>query len=465
MAITKIYPFTTPANYTYNTNEILVDGEASLLNKTPTGASSWATYTADINLNAGGGVLTGVAVGGAAVNAGKLDLSFNDARHVDYDADLNADSQQTGCIRFKLTPNYSGTPAASQCFFNISKADNDTDNRITIFHLITTGNLRITIGSDTGANIVSADLGVWNPTASTEYEIELNYDITTGETRLFIDGVQFGATQADTGTRDSLIALCRIGNNQASAFTSNFLIADVVFFDAVQHITDYAHGYTLPETVYLTTDPVITTVEVIETDGLVSFSETSTKAGSDEIKYILLKDGTKYYYNVGWVLSDGTYAQANTAAEIDTNKATFTAVSIDLTIDILLHSDDGATTPSIDNLDIEYSFATPAGEDVKTTILWWDAKQNDGAEETETTSIVLTNNAIKYLTRTTIMQESITITPVNGTYEVAIVDTENMELDTEGNEQTYTLTVGTKTYTLRIPQLDSVNLYDAGIIV
>ncbi len=462
MSITKIFPFTTPANYTYDTNQITVVGDAKLTDQTPTGSTSWATYTTDINLNGGGGILTGVGTGGASIAGNKLDLTGSTLQYVDYPSAGNCPMLNQGCIKIKYTPNYSNAPATTQCIIVVGDVGSNND-AVAIQH-VSTGELRIAILDGAGTPIIAVNLAAWNPVATTEYEIELDFDITLGETRLFVDGVQFGATQAATGTKTATEQI-RVGTNSAASLTADFSIADIVFFDTVQHITDYTAGYVLPETLYLTTDPVITTIDIIKAGGLASFVETSTKSGTDEIKYILIKDGTKYYYNVGWVVSDGSYTQANTAAEIETNKTTFTADATDLTIDILLHSGDGSTSPIVHSLDVGYNFATPTGETVNTTILWWDAKQNDGEDDTTTATISLTNGVVKYLTRTIVTQELLTITPANGAYSVAIVDTENMELDPEGNEQTYTLTIESKTYTLRIPQLDSVNLYDAGIIV
>ncbi|MCP4585644.1 hypothetical protein [Pseudoalteromonas sp.] len=473
MSITKTFPFTTPANYTYDTDQIIVDsGKAYLVDQTPTDSTCWATYTTDINLNGGGGVLTGTQSGGAVITANYLDLTGGTEKYVDYAGLDNADTLiQEGAVKFILKPAYSGTPTGIRNFMVISEASGDVSNLINIYQKSSDGNLKVVFNNQTTGTIMSEDLGAWSPTAGVDYEFELNFiiDTTTGTNtfiRLFIDGVQFGTTKTGvTGTRSSSIGLIRVGTNVGTGDTADHSIKDLILYDTVQHTTTYTPGYTLPETVYLTDDPIITPVDVIETDGLDSFTETSTKTGSDEIKYILKKDGAKYYYNSGWVSSDGTYSQSNTAAEIETNKATFTSIPIDLTIDILLHSDDGSTTPEIDSLVVEYDFATPTPETVNTTILWWDGKQNDGNEDTATASIVMTNEVVKYLIKTTITQEILTITPTNGVYEIAIVDTENMETDYEGNEQTYTLTIGTKVYKLRIPQQDSVNLYDTGIIV
>jgi len=62
--------------------------------------------------------------------------------------------------------------------------------------------------------------------------------------------------------------------------------------------------------------------EVFEMELLTSFAATVTEPASCSVRFQLLVDDILYYYSGGWVASDGTVAQGNTAAQIDTNKAT-----------------------------------------------------------------------------------------------------------------------------------------------
>ena len=61
-------------------------------------------------------------VGGVTVSGGMLDLRGGTMKYIDYDADLNADSQQVGCVRIGVVPNYTGAPATIQSFFSITKS-------------------------------------------------------------------------------------------------------------------------------------------------------------------------------------------------------------------------------------------------------------------------------------------------------------------------------------------------------
>ena len=77
------------------------------------------------------------------------------------------------------------------------------------------------------------------------------------------------------------------------------------------------------------TNPTISTMS-IRSDLLESFTESSTKTGSDEIKYILSKDSIQYFYSGSWIVSDGTYIESNTASEISAQISTFTTEDVEV---------------------------------------------------------------------------------------------------------------------------------------
>lgn len=509
MSINITYPYTEDLNYTFDSDKIeIINGKAQLKlqqddvdfnedfaddidfiydntkaeftgglvrqkDQRPSNATFYASFTNNINGSWGNGILTGTAIGGASVSGGKLDLSFADVRYVNYNADLNADSQQVGCVRFRWIPDYSGYPSfvTSLHPFSISKDNNDIKNLITVSHL-NTGQINLSIYNSAGIAIINQDLGLWGPNSGTTYEFELNWDITSGATRLFLNGTQFGATQTATGIRDSNIGLFRVGSNYTATRISEFKIEDILIFSTVQHTSDYTPDWTgikeyiylenfvvLPEmehtgdgsildfnslittqvgnprilleigrsgnklywdgnswsvsnetyiqsttladfnancdnlpvtgekygqfTIvfpdsniissiadltanmlinigYLTTNPTIETNTSFRSDGLETFTETSTKIGNDQIKHILKKNGNYYYWNgIAWVISNETYTQSNTAIEIETNKTNFLTEGVGKYIKIksFLHSDDGSTTPLLDNLIINYNFS------------------------------------------------------------------------------------------------------------
>jgi len=357
MTLEITYPLTTAGNYTYNTDDIEVTGGyGQLVNQAPD-TTCLALYTNNVNLSVANGSTIGTAVGGASVSGGKLDLTGGTLKYVNYNADLNADSQQVGAIRFGYIPNYSGAPASTQYLITISKADSDGDNNIFIRHA-SSGTMEIRIVDSTGANIVDAGLLSWSPTSGTEYEFELNWDITSGATRLFINGTQTGSTQTGTGTRDSSIALFRIGTNYIPTVSPNFSINYIQVFDAVQHTSNYtASG---PDLLYVTDTPKIKPASTITAEELSNFIATSITGSSSNVSYTMEVSGTeRYWTGSAWTTSTG-YPQTNTFTELSSNLSELdlsggkTARPV-----VYLTSLDGITNPQIDTMTLSYDFYGP----------------------------------------------------------------------------------------------------------
>lgn len=341
-------PFTNDVGFTYDSAKTeFAAGKVQQKDITPANSTCAATYTTDINLSWGGGVLTGVATGGAAVVSNQLDLAHNDVRYVSYDANLNADSQQIGAFKFKYTPNYSGTPTSNQMIILACEAASDNTNSIRIYHS-TGGQLKIQIWDQN--DILQVDFyALWSPTAAVPYEFELNYNGTIAATRLFIDGTQFGGTDATTFTRSVNITLLRIGNDYGGgANNSNFYIEDFIVFNAVQHTANYTPGYTLVETKYtsdLITCPIFTYSGVGSVQAFTAFATTET----NDPHYIL---NNKYWNGSSWIVSDGSYGQANTYTVTNTNISSFAAVD---SITVKIVTETSNDQDSVDDMTITYT--------------------------------------------------------------------------------------------------------------
>lgn len=180
--------------------------------------------------------------------------------------------------------------------------------------------------------------------------------------------------------------------------------------------------------IYPTTNPAIVFNATFRLDCMDSFTETATKTGG-EVKYILKKDDTWYYWSgAAWVESDGTYSQANTAVEIETNKASFVSQSTLAQIKMFLHSDDGASTPEVDNVQVLYCYAGETPDTVSTCLVWGYQKDNQGTVDTTTFTVKPSADIIQYKNYTTIRLNEITVTPAAaGYWEVSLVETVNME--------------------------------------
>lgn len=425
----------------------------------PANETFYAGFTNNsVNANWASGSTTGTLVGSAAVSGGRLVISGGYAR---WGAASNADSIQEGAVRFRVIPNYSGTPGTAQWLISITDFATAVD-AVELWH-DTGGNISILFGDNAGSIFINGAVGAWSPVSGTTYEIELDFDFTTGATRVFIDGVQLGSTNTTTATRSAAsFAYLATGVNASVQTGGDYSIFGVEYFSTVQHTSDYIapsalpnatiyaadtvslpsfsysgvgdiQGYTasaatdtnaphytvngkywngsawvasdssytqsnliaavntniptLPASnttavrviwqasntvqmsvdlltvtytgqIYTAIDPSILVNAGILTDGISVFASTTSASGSDSVKFILRVQGTdKYWDGAMWVTSDGSLAQSNTSAQVNSNVATLDlSAGVIVRLKALLHSATGATTPSITDAMVTYSF-------------------------------------------------------------------------------------------------------------
>ncbi len=223
-------------NYDFN---LIRDGstQISLTQQyTPqTNASFFASYGSTINADYGSGSLTGTATGSPAIVSSKLALSG--AEYVSYSAVGNATGLlQTGTIRFNFTPTYTGNPSQPQSLFSIAGSGNV--NLIYGTHYVN-GDLLFLIYDDTGTIINFMQEPGFSPVAGTTYELEFDFDITGGASRIFANGVQIGSTATGTGTRSTAVTNLYAGYSPQYSPTNNFSISDFILYITVQHTSNF----------------------------------------------------------------------------------------------------------------------------------------------------------------------------------------------------------------------------------
>lgn len=390
--------FADDTGFTYDSD--LSEFVAGLLrqkDQRPADATFFASYNTSLNGDWGAGVLTATNTGGV-LNAGKLELLGGiSSKYVDYDADLNADSQQTGCVRMKITPNYSGTPPVSQIFFRAG--NNGNNNNAVGFQHMATGQIALRVFNASSGGIIVTDIGAWSPVAGTEYEFEFNWDITTGATRLFIDGVQLGSTIVSTGTRSGAITLIRVG--EATTLGSNlyadFSVNSLLIFSTIQHTVDYTPGDDPASFVYVETSADLPAFEHALLGTFLSYtSMTTTETASPRYSVKTGAGAFKYWNGSSWVASNGTYAQANSKADINSNLATLTDASGASSVTLRVHFQGSSTQSSIDELAFNVSAHTqyPTSDPALTPNSSIEA---DALESfAETSSVVTGSDDIRY---------------------------------------------------------------------
>lgn len=217
---------------------------------------------------------------------------------------------------------------------------------------------------------------------------------------------------------------------------------------------------TLTSQIYPTDNPYLDINSRWYIDELETITAVKTVTGSDQVK-LALKKGTQFYYISGGVLteSDGTYSQSNTVEEWETYKALFTSIKTYIGIRVFLHSEDGLTSPAIDTLTVQYSYAGDTPDTVDKCIVWGTFIDEVGDPMIGPIQVVLTNLVAQYKTGTMIRRKS----PAQemeldstGYGEIELVETENMT-----GSQTYTFQFDNNVIRKRqVPNQATANFFD-----
>lgn len=329
-------------------------GQVQQTNKRPADAVFYVDFTDNSEdadwTDVGTGV--GTLYNGATVHDGKLDLTgYASNRYLSINAYNTSHDSQKGCMRCLFTPNFSGNPTYDQ--YIMQWRDGGLENNIQVY-ITTSGFIRVWIRDGMGGTIVASttNWGTVNFTAGQPYEIELNWDCDAGEHRLFINGIQQGSTQSGTGTRDGRIDQFDFGVYYNNLGQPNFSISKFIYFNNVQHTTDYTPDWSnIYAYDYVTSKVELPTMTYAGTQIKEFTGITSTESGSP--KYVL---DDKYWNGASWVSSDGSYSQANTLAEVNTNIGSLTPTGATLNIDVVF--DNSSTQSSVDELQVNYTGST-----------------------------------------------------------------------------------------------------------
>lgn len=362
MSTTISYTFTESSNYTFSTSLVEVSSGLRLKDLRPENATFFASYNIDENYNWGDGSSSGVLNGGAVVSSGLLDCSGSTSpRYWSCSATGNANSAQTGCFNVRFYTNYAGAPTENNFIFSNNKGDGSLNNVIQAAHLAA-GNILLSIYDNTGAAITNVTLSTWSPTTSVLNELEVNYDLETGASRLFLGGELQGAVQTSTGTRTSTeISNLYLGSGSVATELNDNIYDQIAVYSEVQHTSSYVIGSTISPTVYTTSAPSVLFNTTFYTDELIGFVETATKTTNDEMKYTISLDSTYYYHDgSSWALSTNTSTEANTATDINTNATSLFDVNGNLRAGVQINSfvlsENGDTTPDVSQVVITPGF-------------------------------------------------------------------------------------------------------------
>lgn len=233
-----------------NSSDSILDkpiySDSSLFLQATDGFSFHADYATVIDGTEGDGSLTGVGVNSPTISSGRLDLTGGAVTGVTYSAVDNGDSQQVGCVRMNLIFDFSAATTGDIGLFSVRDTAVSTNNEITLFIQdkgTGIGKTLTLVSRDSGGTLIHTsgldEFGEFIPVEGVEYEFELNWNYTTGATRLFINGKQYGDTLTDTGTRDSNINHFEVGSDTNTGKNTDHYVNNIVLFSTVQHTEDY----------------------------------------------------------------------------------------------------------------------------------------------------------------------------------------------------------------------------------
>lgn len=142
---------------------------------------------------------------GDSIVGGELDLTGTTAT-VRYDLTGNDDTGQIGTIRaefeFKSSPNSTGKVLLTT-FSSPSPNDQISLSMTNKPFGTSAEELNLNVNDSTGTAIISERLGRIPVFDGQRFTLEIDYDFTAGDTRVYVNGEQFGRTFTDTLTRNS----------------------------------------------------------------------------------------------------------------------------------------------------------------------------------------------------------------------------------------------------------------------
>lgn len=346
-------------NFTFTESEIEFSSSTAKLAKSALSGDEKlvALFYDTVNADRATSSVTGTITGAMAISGNKLTLLNGvSAGYLDF-AIANFTNADQGTIRFRYTPDYSGTPSGDRVLFDIAPASGN-NNRIKVLHATGSGVLALSLFSSTGGEINI--FGAWSPVSGTEYLISLDWKTTaTAYTQLCVNGVPL-ATSTATQTRTLTgLTMFRIGASQAGTELFDGAIRYFEYFSTRQKSADFSAD--LPISVYrypVSAGKKIVPNSSFRADGLESVESSFTTEDSGFLKYtVSIDDVEKYWNGSAWVTSS-SYSQTNTESEIDTNLSSIDiAIEADVKIIPWLVSSDGITSPILTSITTTHNFA------------------------------------------------------------------------------------------------------------
>jgi len=296
--------FDSDSGFTYDSSKAEFDsGKVKSISYRPTYASLGHTFNLGFDYNWSDNAMV-TTNNGATIVSNKLRCVGN--QYIEDEGVINISGK--GSIRLKLTALESGNPSAVQEIFKFQESKTSVDSMARVYHDTASAWRFDGNRADGSSYKLNQGLNTTVFTYGQTYELLMVWDFSIGYISWFVDGTRIGfvATLPSAGS----ISYLKIGGGTGA----NFDIDDFVAYSEPLYdnsTTNYTIGYTLQDYDYL-----LNTVDL----PVFNYSGIGSIQSIDDV--ILTYSGEPriiiggYYHNgSSWVVSDGSYAQANTPAE------------------------------------------------------------------------------------------------------------------------------------------------------
>lgn len=287
-----------------------IGGKVQQKDQTPLNSVIGANFDSSFNLNwaKSGGSLTALVIGSPVLSGGKIQCRSYSNNGVRF---TNAEVGSCGLIGgfyAEITPQYSGTPSQNCNIFDIFASSGNSDKKV-LMHSSVDGRFRFTANDSTGTSVhlTYSIGGAWIPVAGTTYKILFLWNTALGIGQLYIDGVLKGSIPTTAFTCGSSATNIQVGAG-ISYSTCNADFDNVCLFNVVPTV----QAYTIPNYIYANNKVSLPTFSYYGIGSIQSIDDvTITQSGTP--KWIT---GGYWFNGSAWVVSNGTYSEANTASEL-----------------------------------------------------------------------------------------------------------------------------------------------------
>lgn len=311
-------PFDSDVGFVYDSSKAeFTGGKVQQKDQTPSSAMLGVKFETSKLVNWAKSSYTESDVGTSAIET--YGYSVHDAlagRLIDCAALGNCQNEIT--IEFDYTPFYSGPPAGHRFLFEL-RQNGSNANRIYAFHT-STGFINLVV-YNSGSILISSVNYPFSPTALNTYKLAFIGKWTDGDryTQVFSNGVSIGKTTTASMVRgDTAINFLMLYN---TAYNADGAVKNLRISNSALYLTVYTPSYTIPEARYIANNIVLPEMQHSGIGTLKLFNSFATvEANAPRYTVQVGRSGDYLYHNgSAWVVSDNTYAQANTASDFNAN--------------------------------------------------------------------------------------------------------------------------------------------------